>query len=279
MTLDEQINKDLTELYNGKELSGAKSLASLISVSTKGLPQHFVGNRDAKTVFVMLNPGSNTEGAEKELAKRKKTYDCTSAEAFIESYVREMCDFGKIHRIDNPSDPFDVKQAAFLKPWKDSGITLPDAFPQDKEMFADAKEAVLTQKLQLEFIPYASNKFNPKSRDIKENIAQLVPFVETLLEEIFRKERTNVIFGYGKFYNVFKAYNKAKGSTIIDMSAKEVKSDKLKSYAGRCRVITLNWNGKKQKALIAHTFACQSLQNAPDLMQKYGKFCYEQFAK
>ena len=276
MTLDEQINKDLTELYHGKELSGAKSLASLIEVSTKGLPQHFVGDRDAKTVFVMLNPGSNTEGAEKELAKRKKTYDCTSAEAFIESYIRELRDFGKIHRVDNPVDKFDVKQAAFLKPWKDNGIILPDAFPQNKETFADAKEAVLMQKLQLELLPYCSAKFEPNSK----NIALLVPFVEILLDEIFRKERNYVIFGGRVFDDAFATYNKAKGSNIIDMSAEKV-STKLPGRASSvsCRPVTLNWNGKTQKALIACTFPERTLADMPDVMQAYGAFCYEQFSK
>ena len=57
MTLDERIERDLTELYEGKEISCAKDLQAVIEISAKGLPQHFVGDRNAKTVFVQLNPG------------------------------------------------------------------------------------------------------------------------------------------------------------------------------------------------------------------------------
>ncbi len=277
MTLDEQIAKDLTELYEGREISSAKQLAPLIGISCRGLPQHFVGDRDAKTVLVMLNPGSDAKGAEQELAKRRESYDSTSAQAFTESYVRELRDFGKIHRIDNPRDPFDVKQAAFLKPWKDSGITLPGAFPQDDKTFADAKEAVLTQKLQLELLPYSSQKFEVNTK----NIDRFVPFVEILLGEIFRRERTAVIFCGRVFDKAFKAYNKAQGSTVIDLGATEVRLNPIapgKQLSGGCRPVTLRWKGRTQKALIAYTFASQALSKAYAIMQNYGTFCYEQFA-
>ena len=48
MTLDQRIEKDLTELYEGKEITCAKELQSVLEVSAKGLPQHFVGDRNAK---------------------------------------------------------------------------------------------------------------------------------------------------------------------------------------------------------------------------------------
>ena len=40
-----------------------KSVKGLIEVSTRGLPQHFVGKRNAKTVLVMLNPGQDADRA------------------------------------------------------------------------------------------------------------------------------------------------------------------------------------------------------------------------
>ena len=257
MTLDERIEKDLTELFNGKEVSSAKALSSLIAVSTKGLPQHFVGDRDAKTVFVMLNPGTNVNEADTDFARLTESFDRTDAEAFIKSYRCSKRDFGRNDR-DRP-DKFDVKQAAFLKPWKDTGINLPDDFPQNKETHLAAKEAVLMQKLQLELIPYCSATFEPDSR----NIALIVPFVETLLDEIFRKERSAVIFG-----------------SVIDMGAEKVST----TLPGRekkvsCRPVVLSWNGKTQKALIASTFPEYTLAEMPDVMQAYGAFCYGQFAK
>lgn len=274
MTLDERIEKDLTELFNGKEVSSAKALSSLIEVSTKGLPQHFVGDRDAKTVFVMLNPGTNVNEADTDFARLTESFDRTDAEAFIKSYRCSKRDFGRNDR-DRP-DKFDVKQAAFLKPWKDTGISLPDDFPQNKETHLAAKEAVLMQKLQLELIPYCSARFEPDSR----NIALIVPFVETLLDEIFRRERSAVIFGSRFFEAAFDEYNKAKGSPVIDMGAEKVST----TLPGRekkvsCRPVVLSWNGKTQKALIASTFPERTLADMPDVMQAYGAFCYGQFAK
>ena len=54
MNLDERIKKDLTELFEKKEISEAKELSEKtgLEVSCFGLPQHFVGDRKAKTVFV-----------------------------------------------------------------------------------------------------------------------------------------------------------------------------------------------------------------------------------
>ncbi len=273
MTLDEQISKDLSELYASGEISSAKELSPLITVSCKGLPQHFVGDRNAKTVFVMLNPGKDASKSDTDFSDLTTGYCRTNAKTFIESYLRAMTEFGK-DDCSHP-DPFDVKQAAFLKPWKNSGIKLPTNFPQDKESFRAAKEAVLTQKLQLELIPYCSSTFKLNRAEIK----NLFPFVEILLDEIFKKKRTAVIFGSRLFENVFKAYNRAKGF-CIDLSAEKVNSGALgpgMKISGNCRPVTLCWNGKTQKALIAHTIASQALCNAPHLMLAYGKFCYEQF--
>ena len=44
MTLDQRIEKDLTELYEGKEITCANELQLVLEVSAKGLPQHFVGD-------------------------------------------------------------------------------------------------------------------------------------------------------------------------------------------------------------------------------------------
>ena len=275
MTLDERIKKDLTESFNGKELSGAKALSSLVEVSTFGLPQHFTGNRKAKTVFVMLNPGKDIEKANrqrKENTDAAKDFDRKDVDSFINSYINNLKNFGKKdrERLDN----FDLKQAYFLKAWTNSGITFPDEFKKSEENKKDAKEAVISQKLQMELLPYCSSHFrinNPK-------IDLICEYVDTLFDEIFAQNRKYVIFGAGIFERVFKAYNKITKSNAIDLSEKKV-SVPLKKMNGYSRPVTINWKGKQCRAIIAYTFPSQALPNAPDLMEKYGKFCFEQYTK
>lgn len=270
MTLDSQIKQDLTELYYGGEVSAAKSLEGLIKVSIHGLPQHFVGNRNAQTVIVMLNPGQDVDGANRNFRCDTIDYCRKNAKTFIASYIEAMTNFGEIDK--DREDHFDVKLAAFLKAWKGSGVRLPPGFPDDKKTFLKAKRNVLMQKLQLELLPYCSRKFEFAKRDL----SPVFPFVETLLDEILSKKRTIVVFCAGVFEHVFKAYNKKIEETIFEMeetkySLKSLKPDgKLK---GKCRLVTIRFNGKTQRALIAHTFASQALSKAYKTMEHYGEFC------
>ena len=277
MTLNERIKKDLTEVYNGKKIFGAKELSSFIDVSTYGLPQHFTGNRKAKTVFVMLNPGKNTNKADRERKENSdaaKSFDRNNVESFIKSYNCYLENFGKIDRKFHPIDNFDLKQAHFLKKWEESGVTLPKNFRDEKSQ-ADAKEAVIMQKLQLELIPYCSGSFSTKTQ-----INNLIfEYLETLFDEIFEQNRKYVIFGSRFFERVFKAYNKKERTPVIDLSVKEVRQKLTEKMSGRCKMIKINWKDKSCKAIIAYTFPSQALPNAPDLMEKYGDFCFEQYKK
>ncbi len=270
MTLDQRIKQDIGELFQKKEISAAKALAPAIQVSTRGLPQHFVGDRAAKTIFVMLNPGQDAAAADARFATATKDYASTSLKAFVESYVADKTEFGVRDR-ERP-DSFDVKQAAFLKAWTGSGVKLPARFPADRATHLAAKAAVLSQKLQLELIPYCSRTFIVSAKTAK----ALVPFVETLLDEIFAKPRRYVIFGSGLFERVFKTYNHAIGKTVFDLSTDKRRMP-LKSFCGSCRSVTIRLDGQLQKALVAHTFSNQALSRAYAIMERYGAFCHEQF--
>ena len=78
MTLDNRIQIDLNELYNGGKtfgvIQGALDLDGLIpaelgqtSFATMALPGYYTGNRKAKTIMVMLNPGIDVNEANKNL--------------------------------------------------------------------------------------------------------------------------------------------------------------------------------------------------------------------
>ena len=97
MTLDERIQKDLLELYNGGdnqgEIQDAVILNGLIraksgqtSFATRALPGYYAGDRKAKTVIVMLNPGCDVDEANDNL-----TCGRLPAEKCSVPHIREHC--------------------------------------------------------------------------------------------------------------------------------------------------------------------------------------------
>lgn len=288
MTLDQRIKKDLTERFYGKPIEGATTLYDLADFSTKGLPGYYGGDRDAQTVFVQLNPGINADLADAKWDFDTKYFNRDSIESFIRDYKNSIKDGAKNDRMR--FDAFDVKQAAFLYNWPNSGINFPkiDWTPKtDKDKYIksvawlEAKEIVLQKKLQLELVPYASNEFKIKY----DQLNLLLPYIETILDEIFRVERTYVIFGSSIFDDLFKSYNQKHHDTFIDLTPKQSVSLNIKKKDGSAwanlnyKVVCINYDGKKQKALIAHTFPKQNLGIAFNVMQKYGKKCWEAFNK
>lgn len=282
MTLDQRIAKDLKELYNGGDNQGdiknAVTLNGLIqaksgqtSFATRALPGYYVGDRKAKTVMVMLNPGVDVREANDNLKCDICKRSMKNA-ADIEKYNKWCVEYGHIDR--NRQDNFDLKQAFFLHHWENTGISLPKSLcadpKSDEQTLLDAKEAVLTQKLQLELIPYASGSFSSLN---KEKINLVFPFVETLLDEIFSYDRRYVIFCSRLFERVLKEYEKKHTGTIC---FKGTYSQQIANSAinGSCTKICIHYNNKSLDAIIANTFPNQALPNAYDKMENYGEFCY-----
>jgi len=287
MTLDERIQKDLTELYNGGdnqgEIKNAVALNGLIqakpeqtSFATRALPGYYAGDRKAKTVLVMLNPGMDVDEANDNLMCDICKRSMKNA-ADIENYHQWCVEYGHIDR--SRLDNFDLKQAFFLHNWKDTGISLPEnlcASPKSgKQTLLDAKEAVLTQKLQMDLIPYAPSSFSAFN---KKMLSLTVPFVETLFDEIFSQDRNYVVFCSKKFEVVFKEYNKVHQGAI-DFVATESQIIPGSKINGSCSIVLIHHQNKTVKALIANTFPNQALPNAYHLMEKYGDFCYQQYCQ
>ena len=276
--MDKRIEKDLSERLEGKEISQSATLKPLGHFSTRGMPGYFTGKRDAQTVFVHLNPGLDADIADKKWDFETKYFDKTNIQFFVNDYIDSRRNYGKNDRMRY--DPFDVKQAAFLYDWQNSGISFPrpidwtgkgkkDIMEKKETLWLEAKEHVLMEKLQLELIPYASAKFGIN----KAQKGFIKVYIDILLDEIFTKERTYVIFASDIFERLFKYYNEDTETETFEFCCKEQKQ-KLKNRNGKCKVIYIHYNGEIQKALIAHTFPSQSLSQAFDLMRTYGEFCY-----
>ena len=277
MTLDDRIKKDLDDLYNKGEIDGAKALDGLItakngqtSFATKALPCYYWGDRSAKTVLVMLNPGEDVNKANNNLKCELDRRSMKNA-ADITMYNDWSVNYG--HYDKNRHDNFDLKQAFFLREWKNTGISLPQGLcaQSTKQMLLSAKESVLVQKLQLELIPYASSSF---SNFVKSKISSVLPFVETLLDEIFSQEREYIIFCSRKFEGVFRAFNILHPGTV-NFKCKCSQKIPHSKLNGSCTVIAINYKGKSANAIIANTFPSQALSNAYEKMAAYGEFCYK----
>ncbi|MBR0527711.1 MAG: hypothetical protein IJJ98_13650 [Prevotella sp.] len=339
MILDEKIAEDLTVLYNSglKELIEKFNLCKIQKaedlslalfgesdkLSSHGLPGYFTGNRGARTVMVMLNPGQDVAGKDNPVTTietlSKLGINTDSVKEFVYSYKNGNTAFGTHDKRERENetkertkkskkakkaypDNFDLKQAAFLKEWpEDCDVVIPKSFPpkdnkldnMDYDEALKTAENVLTQKLQLELVPYASRKFDGVKND-----EALFPYVKTLFDEIFSesckgKEPRYVIFCADFFDGLFKKYNNADvdkypGWIKYDKPFYHRESmdvfDKRKAY---CTPIRIHLKGKEKspeegpslKAIIAHTFPNQSLSNAYDRMAKYGNFCWDTYHK
>ena len=148
----------------------------------------------------------------------------------------------------------------------------------------DAKRNVLMDKLSLDLIPYASRKFEGIN---SEQMHLLFPYLETLFHEIFRKERKYVIFCSAFYNNLFKQYNKYSKREnrkweIKELVDKPIPSDDVfENKSAYCTPIIIRQkdNGRQQNAIIAHTFPNQSLPNAYEKMEEYGRFCFDEWKK
>lgn len=253
ITLDNRIKTDIEDLYNSGilkfieqfkncKIKAAEQLSKNLfgtpnELSSHGLPGYFAGKRDAKTVMVMLNPGSDVISQDNpfvtEKTLKKLGINIVNSDEFVNTFQEGCKNFGNLDLVDEGKDKgkiridnFDIKQAAFLKAWdKDkSEVDIPDKFPdmlknlpskpskKEKEdrddLLRKTKQKVLMSKLQLELIPYASREF----KNVKPNKMHfLFPYLETLFYEIFFYERNYVIFCSDFFEKLFKKYSKDRG--------------------------------------------------------------------
>jgi hypothetical protein len=271
------IRKDLKDLFENDEITQAKTMKG--EFATKQLPMFFTGKFDAKTVFVMLNPGSKIEKGFSFKGECIKKY--TDFEDFFEKYMDNHINWGSNYStIDN----FDLKQAAFLSGFEQSGIDLSSGFidSEKKEDKIEAQKNVLMQKLQLELIPYCSAKFEgvlDNFTQAKENFELFKPHLERVLNAIVSYDRKYVIFGSRQFEYLLKAYKKKLQNTEIEFVCACKKDIENLRNSVSFSVVKIKHQNKIFHALIANTFPRQDLPNAYKQMSEYGKVCWEAISK
>ena len=246
-----------------KEKGNVKNIDDYILDTSN--PQFFVGNPDAKTVLVMLNPRA-------EERPEFKTW---------EDYKEYYIDFGK-NKYKNKTgySKFDLKQISFLRAFDEKF----DIFHFNDDKYHNL-EAVIDKKLQLELIPYASKNFNANLIG-RENIK---PFLYRLLDIISEHKREHVIFCGSVFRDIFLKGKNEQGQkkyVVRDefkdcISNPEADCSLLKkkdgTFTGRKYSVinlTLNHNSKKILACICPQYAAQG---AP--IEEYGKKMVEWYGK
>lgn len=287
LTIDQRLSNDLNDILQQGSIQSVHLLNNHFnSFTPKCIPGYFWGDRNANIVFVNLNPGGNPE--EYCSARRfelERLYWKNNLHGFINFIKDQSVNFGKIDY--NNISYFDIKQAAFLDSWKNSGIdkvhglnygSINDNNKDEKDKkFKEAKKNVLMQRLQLELLPYPSKSFP----DIKGDYSIFYPYLETILEEIFAKNRKYVIFASRVFYDLFLKYDKNHNVFKISLYDRlELEYDFTKKRGDKssitfsCTPLKIKYEDKEQIAIIAHTFPHQALSKAFGLMQQYGQFCY-----
>ena len=188
---------EFVEQYKNFKLSGADELAELFSnnkkdndsgqpkeaISTHGLPGFFAGDRDAKTVMLMLNPGQDVALANNPITtydRIKKGINIDSLKDFISTFIDNSIRYGDIDK--DRGDNFDLKQAAFLKHWDDCGVDfagflddyykklgdnykkLVNNYKNYKKLRTADKEEIDKKKKEIEKIKEEIDKINKKAK-------------------------------------------------------------------------------------------------------------------
>lgn len=277
--MNQIIKQDLESIYRNNYISKARELNEKLKrnfISDNCLPMYFTGKHNSKTVLVMLNPGN--EDGEYSFKDDKENKNI-SFDSFYEKYINSHINYGLLNRQEK-IDAFDLKQAAFMMPFSNSGIELPD-FIENPDKKLNAQVNVLMQKLQLELIPYCSRIFSgilDNKKQALENIEILAPFIDNIFETIVKHERTNVIFCAKQFIHLFYAYDK-KGFGKIEFGAEvATKIDGLEKKV-YFNTVKIHYKGNEIRAGIANSFPRRDLPNAYSKMREYGKFCYENLIK
>ena len=275
----QDLKVDLQSLWDNNYIVAASVLNTALGQEyfhANKEPMYFTGNLSAKTILVMLNPGSgNTSNRPYSFFGDKYVYK--TVDEFYEGNLSGCKNYGKndFERLDN----FDTKQAAFLHDFKDLGFEIPNSFwTKDDLTKKIAKREVLMGKLQLELIPYCSVSFNGLMDNEKKatiNYRHIEAHLLRVLDTLIEYERTNILFCSSQFHSLFLAANK---SSLLKgkISFSELKEIKPSNLSLRFSKIQIEYKGKIIKAGIVHSFASQALPNAFATMAEYGKFCYEE---
>jgi hypothetical protein len=246
----EIIRQDIEEFIATGRLSKAVELSAKTGqhFNHNEYPLYFTGKLDAKIVLVHLNPKQKNNYAD----VYKGALSLESFEDYFDYHQNfGMYKYGKATSRTHKS-PFDHKQIRFLKQF--GVINFVEV--ETKEDVYTNLERVVDDKLQMELIPYGSDKFS--SKGFPPEI--LLPHIERVLDVIAACPRDYVIFCGGVFEELFR-------SSVTDIHEFKLTKNSGEPARNKARFANLRfeYNGRTILAGLAHTFAglTLSLVNKP----------------
>ncbi|NNJ10122.1 hypothetical protein EKD04_007265 [Chloroflexales bacterium ZM16-3] len=252
------IRTDLDEFLATRKMQRAIDLSQLTGqhFNHSEYPMYFTGKLDARMVLVHLNPKHRNSDA--------LTYTGSLWLPNFETYFTYHQRFGQT--LYGPTAPrthksrFDHKQIRFLTPF---GI-IPFVEERSRDDRFTNLERVCDEKLQLELIPYSSDKFSPKG--FTPTILQ--PHIERLLDVISACPRDYVLF-CGQIFEPFFH------ESITDTHEFKLPKNDGSMTQNKARFSNLRFtrSGKIIRAGLAHTFAQQGIP-----MAAYGRQCKALYA-
>lgn len=253
------ISKDIEEFLATGRMTKAIELSTRTGqhFNHNEYPLYFTGKLDAKIILIHLNPKQKNNYADKHTGPFAiKSFD---------DYFGYNQDFG-LYKYGKGSSrthksPFDHKQIRFLKPF---GV-IDFVEVKTKEDVYTNLERVVDDKLQMELIPYGSDKFS--SQGFTSEI--LKPHIERVLDVIAASPREYVIFCGGIFEELFS-------SSITNIHKFKLTKNNGQPTRNEARFANLRfeYNGRTILAGLAHTFAQQGIP-----MSDYGQKCKELYQR
>lgn len=266
-----QFKEDFEQYWNYGKIERAYELNKTVSNDPKKIvrydmpPHPFYGNLFAETVMVNLNAGIPSDKVEtpKELSEKgiKK----------FEDYYNYLFNFGEIRYFDGASvDGFDAKQIAFLLSYDQKSRQLGFDYLEDTNKtssYIPNLRKLLSNRCQLELIPYGSTRFDTK--DFKNE--QTLSYLKKLIGVICSIERKIAFFNGSIFRyllkmcrNDFQVEISPKiGEYLVKKDGTVTKNKYYYSYG------TLMYYNRKIPFVISDSFAQQGLNG--DLMRQYGE--------
>ena len=252
-TFENTIRTELNEFLTTRKMQQAIELSKATGqhFNHNQYPMYFVGKLDAHLILVHLNPYQHNDYS--------PTYTAPLQWTDFDQYFSYHQHFGK-HQFGPTSDrthrsKFDHKQVRFLKPFGvinfAEGNTQADVFTN--------LERVIDHKLQLELIPYGSQKFSARGF----TTTMLQPHFERILDVIAACPREYVLF-CGK---VFERFFRTSITRTHVFKLPRSDGNTAQDYA-RFSNLEFEYKGQVIYAGLAHSFARQGLA-----ITAYGQYC------
>lgn len=256
---NEEMEHDLMQLLNNQQITKVLELNKTIrenckkdldkyELSPTALPLYFTGRRDSKIVFVELNPGKGLleptlrDGGLVMAAFKNPPEPIKD----IDDYITFCEEFGKYKAENEGVKIFDKKQIDFF-----SGF---GGFEFSKDKYhPDNVINVRMNKLQLEIVPYSSNRFSFsyfKPDYIRERIDKIIRIIQSL--------KPDTIFVSGS--------QKIVSSMFGDINFQEIIIKGKKTHIGKKNIMGMDY-------LFIPSYKSRYILSTENIRKEYGEQC------